>query len=366
MKIILKQSLLYIAILATLSSVNCRDRPINEELSKIERDGSAPSRRELKSKNREQKAVEAPPLEFQYGLDYDLNSEPDVLIELLMQSLSGDDLKKAIAHTVLAFPSDQWQRMLEFVAAIPPGELVEHSVGTAQTRLVNEHSELWPSAIEDFKVSFTENQMISLTHRYASKLAKEQWPEQALQRTLEDNRVDGEMRDLFLFYFASGWSKLDPVATTRSLLENLEPLSATKFLAQLGDSSDLHQIDKFITRIDPSKLSESDGNQIATNIGMIYGSNGASIPDSFFERTNTQQTANIWKGYYSELAGIDLNRALRELSVSQDLSYRDVVVEKLMPYIYEYDKDTASGWIESVADQGIKANLVEIFQSHNP
>lgn len=296
-------------------------------------------------------------LSMEVDFEYDITLDPIDLYAELSRDYTGSDLGDIAATAVRAYPREQWESMLKFIALLPPGSMTDLASGTAQSRLVTEHPELWPERVDTFKDVFSDTQMATLTLRYASDLAEVSNPESVLEETLKSQYLDSKLKDKFLFYFASRWSQKDSSSATEAILRHLDLVDALRVVSQMGDSADVSQIGNYIPRMKDSELSARDRESISRNLGASFGENGTDIPPSILELFDKKEQILASKEYYAKMAERDLNKVLNAVGKISDDEMRDSIVGRIIPLIYDYDKQAASQWILSIRNEKIRADV---------
>jgi hypothetical protein len=81
-----------------------------------------------------------------YRGDIRLN-DPSALLDSITANLGGDDSGDLYLEVIEAYKTNDWQKMLDFVAVVPPGAARDRALNKAFDRLAREHPDIWPDSI---------------------------------------------------------------------------------------------------------------------------------------------------------------------------------------------------------------------------
>jgi hypothetical protein len=127
-----------------------------------------------------------------------IGQSPDDIIDSLYSRFKGEELVNAYFSIVDAYDAVSWEKMLEFVAVLPPGEASERAFNRAIRRLSKEHPEIWAQQHSKLASTLTEHQMLVAAMKFGLEAGKSNVPDVAFLNCMASKEINANDRRAYL------------------------------------------------------------------------------------------------------------------------------------------------------------------------
>lgn len=265
-----------------------------------------------------------------------------------------------------AYKTNDWQKMLDFVAVVPPGAARDRALNKVFDRLAREHPDIWPDSIGELASRFGSSDLLIAASKFGRSLAKTKEPSDAFRITLESNEIMIGVKKVFLAKFVEEWAKHDPSSAAVEVLgipdERLRSIVIEHNLPALAaDISSAPSVFKNFANVTDSE----DRSNLIRMLGTMRADAKAPVVESELLILNESDRKRILLSYYSTKANQDLNAALIEVGRMRSDKTRDAVVESLLPRIRVSNAASELDWIKAISDEQLRSRLYSEFAKRN-